>query len=44
MIRAAFRNGILAALLLMLLFFKAIELAHDWTAQPVAYPVASSQK
>lgn len=43
MMRKALRNGLILALLSMLVFFKAIEIADAWTGrhtieQPITYP------
>lgn len=41
MMRQALRNGLFAALLLMLLFFKFIDWSAGWTAEtPITYPSA----
>lgn len=40
MIRTALRNGLFAALLLLLLFVKYLDWSTGWTAeQPITYPI-----
>lgn len=39
MMKKALRNGLILAIVAMLLFFKAIDVANGWTAESPSYPI-----